>query len=119
MDLGRPPGMPQWWSYLLPVFVFATSWLQQKLISPPTAAPSDSSGPSPASMTQQMQIMMPLMFGVFSLQFAVGLSVYFIISNLIRIAQYYVFPSHGERPAIFRRKAEEPVRGSTAKKRGR
>jgi YidC/Oxa1 family membrane protein insertase len=119
MDLGRPPGMPQWWSYLLPVLVFGTSWLQQKLISPPSAAPTDSSQPSAASMTQQMQIMMPLMFGVFSLQFAVGLSIYFIISNLIRIAQYYVFPSHGQRPALFGRKAEEPVRGSAARKRGR
>lgn len=119
MDLGRPPGMPQWWSYLLPVLVFATSWLQQKLISPPTAAPSDSNQPSPASMTQQMQIMMPLMFGVFSLQFAVGLSIYFIISNVIRIAQYYVFPSNGDRPAILNRKTEQTTKGSSGKGRGR
>jgi YidC/Oxa1 family membrane protein insertase len=120
MDLGRPPGMPQWWSYLLPVFVFATSWLQQKLISPQTApAQSDSGQPSPASMTQQMQIMMPLMFGVFSLQFAVGLSLYFIISNVIRIAQYYFFPSNGERAPIFGRKAAETGQGSAAKRRGR
>jgi membrane protein insertase Oxa1/YidC/SpoIIIJ len=63
-------------------------------------------------MTQQMQIMMPLMFGLFSLQFAVGLSVYFIISNLIRIAQYYVFPSNGERRALFSRKSEDAPRGS-------
>jgi len=41
-------------------------------------------------MNQQMQIMMPLMFGLMSLQFATGLSVYFIISNLIGIAQFYL-----------------------------
>ena len=40
-------------------------------------------------MGQQMQIMMPLMFGFFSLQFSAGLSIYFVMSNLIRIAQYY------------------------------
>jgi membrane protein insertase Oxa1/YidC/SpoIIIJ len=29
------------------------------------------------------------MFGFFSLQFSAGLSIYFVISNLIRIVQYY------------------------------
>jgi YidC/Oxa1 family membrane protein insertase len=94
MDLGAPPGMPQWWSYALPVLVFATGWLQQKLLTPARAPASSDSSPSQSTMmSQQMQIMMPLMFGVFSLQFAVGLSVYFVISNLIRIGQYYAFPS--------------------------
>ncbi len=86
MDLGQPPGMPHWWSYALPVLVFATSWLQQKLLTPTTST-SDSS--QAAMMSKQMQIMMPLMFGVFSIQFAAGLSIYFIISNAIRIAQFY------------------------------
>ena len=121
MDLGRPPSMPQWWSYALPVLVFATSWLQQKLLTPATAAPSDSSQPSPASMTQQMQIMMPLMFGLFSLQFAAGLSIYFVISNLIRIGQYYVFPANGTRPPLLARNSEsaEGKKGSRAARRRR
>jgi len=96
MDLGQPPGMPQWWSYALPILVFATSWLQQKLISPPQAT----SGGEPsqaAMMSQQMQIMMPLMFMFFTLQWATGLSLYFIVSNVIRIAQYYLVP--GTRPS--------------------
>jgi membrane protein insertase Oxa1/YidC/SpoIIIJ len=33
--------------------------------------------------------MMPLMFGFISLQYATGLSIYFIISNLFGMAQYY------------------------------
>jgi YidC/Oxa1 family membrane protein insertase len=119
MDLGSPPGMPQWWSYLLPVIVFGTSWLQQKLISPPTPPSSDSSQPGPASMTRQMQIMMPIIFGLFTLQYAVGLSIYFIISNLIRIAQYYAFPTSGERPALFRRNDDPPLSESTRKKKRR
>jgi YidC/Oxa1 family membrane protein insertase len=45
-------------------------------------------------MSQQMQIMMPLMFGFISLQYATGLSIYFIISNLFGMAQYYFIRSN-------------------------
>lgn len=86
MDLGAPPNPTQWWSYALPILVFLTSMLQQKLLTPPTT-PDDQS--QTAMMNKQMQIMMPLMFMFFTLQYAVGLSIYFIMSNLIRIAQYY------------------------------
>jgi len=94
MDLGQPPSPAQWWSYALPVLVFATSWFQQKLISPGTSTPSSSKddGQPPSQtemMNQQMQIMMPVMLMFFTLQYSVGLSIYFVISNLIRIAQYY------------------------------
>jgi YidC/Oxa1 family membrane protein insertase len=91
MDLGQPPNTVQWWSYALPVLVFATSWLQQKLISPPSSPTGDDGRPSQAEMmSKQMQIMMPLMFMLFTLQYATGLSIYFLISNVIRIAQYYI-----------------------------
>ena len=86
MDLGQPPSVAQWWSYGLPALVLATSWLQQKLLTPPTASGDQSQA---GAMNQQMQIMMPLMFGFMSIQFATGLSIYFIISNLIGMAQYY------------------------------
>lgn len=86
MNLGQPPSAAQWWSYALPISVFATTWLQQKMISAPT--PGD--GQSQAEMmSQQMRIMMPLMFGFIALQYATGLSIYFIISNLISMVQYY------------------------------
>lgn len=92
MDLGLPPNTTQWWSYALPVLVGATSWLQQKLLSPSTtsATASDSQPSQAEAMNRQMQIMMPLMFMMFTLQYATGLSIYFIISSLIRIAQYYL-----------------------------
>jgi len=97
MDMGQPPSMPQWWSYAVPVLVFATGWVQQKLLTPPSASDDQSQA---GMMNRQMQIMMPLMFGVFSLQFSVGLSIYFVISNLIRIAQYYfIQPRHSEERA--------------------
>jgi YidC/Oxa1 family membrane protein insertase len=96
MDLGQPPNSAQWWSYALPVLVFVTSWLQQKLVSPPTTGDDQSQA---GMMSKQMQIMMPLMFMFFTLQYATGLSIYFIISNLIRMVQYYVIrPGQGGRP---------------------
>ena len=39
-------------------------------------------------MTQSMTTIMPLMMGMFSLSFSVGLSVYFIVSNVMGIVQY-------------------------------
>jgi YidC/Oxa1 family membrane protein insertase len=86
MDLGMPPNPVQWWSYALPILVFATSWLQQKLMTPPTVADDQSQA---AMMNKQMQIMMPFMMMFFTLQYSVGLSIYFVISSLIRMAQYY------------------------------
>jgi YidC/Oxa1 family membrane protein insertase len=90
MDLGQPPNMVQWWSYALPLLVGGTSFLQQKILSPSTAATSADDQSQAALMNRQMQVMMPLMFMMFTLNYAVGLSIYFIISNLIRIVQYYI-----------------------------
>jgi YidC/Oxa1 family membrane protein insertase len=47
--------------------------------------PSGSSDSQPAGMSQSMTMMMPLMFGFFSLNFSTGLSFYFIVSNIIGI----------------------------------
>ena len=96
MDLGQPPSAAQWWSYLLPVLVFVTSWLQQKLLTPPTGGDRQS---QTAMMNQQMQIMMPLMFMFFTLQYATGLSIYFVLSSVIRVAQYYLIDTRGHRKA--------------------
>jgi YidC/Oxa1 family membrane protein insertase len=90
MDLGQPPNPAQWWSYSLPVLVLVTSWLQQKLLTPSTTSDSQS---QTAMMNRQMQIMMPLMFMFFTLQYATGLSIYFVLSNLIRMVQYYLMRS--------------------------
>jgi len=87
MDLGQPPNPVQWWSYSLPILVLATSWLQQKLLTPPSVGDDQSQA---ATMNRQMQVMMPLMFMFFTLQYATGLSIYFIISNVIRLVQYFL-----------------------------
>lgn len=76
-DLGQPDPY-----FILPILVVATTYLQQKLMSP------SNPDPTTAATTRQMNIMMPLMFGLFALQYASGLSIYFIVSNLIGIVQF-------------------------------
>jgi hypothetical protein len=69
----------------------ATTWLQSKLTMPPPPPPDADGKPNPAaSMTQSMTTIMPLMFGIFALSFSVGISIYFIVSNLVGIGQYTV-----------------------------
>jgi YidC/Oxa1 family membrane protein insertase len=78
------------WALALPVLVLITTWLQSKLTIPNTSYPPTEDGrPNPAeSMTKSMTTIMPLMFGFFALSFPIGLSIYFIVGNLVGIAQY-------------------------------
>ncbi len=73
-------------TYILPVLVVATTWLQSKLMTP-VSANADPKDPS-TSMARNMTLMMPLMIGIFSLSFASGLSLYWVVSNLAVVAQY-------------------------------
>jgi YidC/Oxa1 family membrane protein insertase len=76
--------------YVLPVLVVVTTWLQQKLLMPASSAPSgsDKGSDQASQVSRQMMMLMPLMFGFFALTFASGLSIYFIVSNIIGIGQY-------------------------------
>lgn len=88
MDLSQPPTNNPTWALALPALVLVTTWAQSKLTVPSTP-PSDDGQPNQAqAMTQSMTTIMPLMFGFFSLSFSVGLSIYFVVSNLIGIVQY-------------------------------
>src|SRR5690606_33050838 len=92
--------------FVLPVVVFASMFIQQKLLSPtPTGDQKDNPA---ASMTQSMQYTMPLMFGFFSLQFPSGLSIYFILANIIGIVQGLYM-----RRITEREKAERAAKGIT------
>lgn len=88
LNLGSPDPL-----YILPVLVAGTMFLQQKVMAPDKKKKdagkkgSDKKDDPMAGMTQSMQYTMPLMFGFFALQFQAGLSVYFVLSNLIGIAQ--------------------------------
>lgn len=67
-------------------------YLQQKLLAPPK--PEKKKGAkdeldTAQSVQQSMQVTMPVMFGFIALSFASGLSIYFIVSNIIGIGQGY------------------------------
>ncbi len=79
MDLALTPQQLGGLTFALPVLVAFTSWLQTKMTTP---ASTDGQA---AGMGQSMTLMMPLMFGFFSLNFSTGLSFYFIVSNIIGI----------------------------------
>ncbi len=88
LNLGQPDPL-----FILPVLVFGTMFLQQKLMTPATQK-QDNKGKKQddnpaAAMSQSMQWTMPIMFGFFSLQFQAGLSIYFVLSNVIGIGQGY------------------------------
>lgn len=92
--------------FILPLLVFATTFLQQKLLTPQTKKTNDAKDDNPmAGMTQSMQYTMPLMFGFFSLQFPAGLSLYFVLSNIIGMGQ----------GLLVRRSADDDEQTSNAK----
>ena len=68
--------------------VVITTWLQFK-VTMPASPPSEDGKPNQAqAMSQSMGTIMPLMYGFFALSFSVGISIYFIVSNIVGIVQY-------------------------------
>jgi YidC/Oxa1 family membrane protein insertase len=80
-DLARPDMI------ILPLLVAGSTWLQQKLSTAGQPAASDA---QTAQMQQSMSVTMPLMFGFFAMQMPAGLSIYFIVSNLVGMAIQWV-----------------------------
>ena len=89
LDLSVPDG-----SFVLPLMVGASMWLQQKMMTYPSQDPKQ-------QQTQQMMLwMMPLMFVFFSLSFPSGLALYWVVSNLMGVAiQYFTTGLGGLSPA--------------------
>ena len=78
---------------LLPLLVVATSWVQQKLMTPPMPKkkPGDNTDdPSEQAMmmTRQMTTYLPLMLGLFALSYSSGISIYLVVGNIFGIVQY-------------------------------
>jgi len=79
MDLGQPDKL-----FIIPILVVATTWFSNKLMTPPATDAQTK------QTNQMMQMMMPLMFGFFMLSAPAGLGIYWLVSNLIQVAQYYI-----------------------------
>ncbi len=68
---------------ILTVIVVVTTYLQSKLMTP-VANPGDQG----ANMTKMMNLYMPILMGYIAYTLSSGLALYFIISNVLGIAQY-------------------------------
>lgn len=87
MDLGRPESL-NILGFAVPtlaVIVVITSYIQSKLMTPPS---NPGSNDQSAAMSNMMSIYMPFLMGYFAMTFASGLALYFITSNVLGIAQY-------------------------------
>jgi len=95
MDLSQPESWrPEFLSFLsfgipiLAILVVITSYIQTKMVTPPSGGAADSG--QGAQMSQMMTLYMPFFMGYLALTFASGLALYFIATNLATIAQYVI-----------------------------
>ncbi len=68
---------------ILAILVMGTTFLQSRLMTPPTAT-----GDQGANMSRAMNLYMPLFMGYLAYSFPSGLALYFVTSNLVGILQY-------------------------------
>lgn len=113
-DPGLFPSLPVPFNVpVLVILVVATFWLQQKMSTVPSADPQQ------ASMNQTMGIMMPLMFGFFTLQVSSGLAIYWVVSGVLGIIQQYFVTGWGGLRAQPAASGKQDGRKSTKKRRSK
>jgi len=99
---------------IMPVLVFATTWVQQKMTMQPSSDPRQSGNQA------MMLWLMPLMIAFFSFTLPSGLALYWITSNLMGIAiQYFVtggwgplfplFPKAAAKAPVASKPSQQPV----------
>ncbi len=79
LDLGKPDT-----TMILAILVGGTMFIQEKMTTPPSPDPRQQ------STNRMMLMMMPLMFGMFTVMFPSGLPLFWLVSNLIGIGTQYV-----------------------------
>lgn len=99
IDLGQPDKL-----FIIPILVIATTYFSTKLTTPPAADAQSK------QTNQMMSMMMPVMFGFFMLSAPAGLGIYWIVSNLIGIGQFYLM-----KPRLDLAKAEHAAAASSSR----
>lgn len=76
---------------LIPLIAIFTTWLSMKQSQKMTQMPENAQQDNPAaSMNKSMNLMMPIMTGIFTFTLPSGLGLYWIVSNLMQILQQYL-----------------------------
>ncbi len=88
MDLGQPERITVFGLSIpfLAIIVVLTTFLQSKLLQPPTSNANDQG----AMISKSMSIYMPLLMGFMAYSLASGLALYFLVSNVFGIIQYAI-----------------------------
>jgi YidC/Oxa1 family membrane protein insertase len=91
MDMGEPerlfiPGL-NFGIPVLTIIVVITTYISTKIISPPPQPGANDQG---AAMTKMMNLYMPVLMGWLAWSLSSGLALYFVVSNLVQIAQYAI-----------------------------
>lgn len=73
----------------LAIVVVITTYISTKIVTPPQQ-PGAPANDQSAMMTNMMNIYMPLLMGWLAWTLSSGLALYFVVSNLIQIAQYAI-----------------------------
>ena len=71
---------------IMTIIVVVTTYLQSKLMTPPPT----NTGDQGAQMSKMMNLYMPILMGWIAYSLASGLALYFIISNILGVAQYAI-----------------------------
>jgi len=87
MDLGQPERVTIFGLSipLLAILVVATTFLQSRLLQPPSSGNDQA-----AMMSKSMSIYMPILMGFMAYSLASGLAIYFLTSNIFAIIQYAI-----------------------------
>jgi YidC/Oxa1 family membrane protein insertase len=104
LDLAEPDPT----NIVIPVLVFVSSWVQQKMTMTPALDPRQQSNQT------MMLWMMPLLIAFFSFTFPSGLSVYWIASNVIGVAIQYFKTGWGPLFPLFPKAAPAPAEAQPA-----
>jgi YidC/Oxa1 family membrane protein insertase len=88
MDLGQPERLNVFGISIpfLAILVVATTFLQSRLIQPPSSGANDQG----AMISKSMSIYMPVLMGFMAYSLASGLAIYFLTSNVFGIFQYAI-----------------------------
>lgn len=101
-DLSQPEHLP---IKILPIVMIATQFLTQKMMPQPGVDPAQ----------QKMTMFMPLIFGFMFYNFASGLVLYYLTSNLVGIAQQWFF-NHTDTARAVALSVEPPAKKKNGKK---
>ncbi len=114
MDLSQPDRLPIFGIGIpiLAILVVITTYMQSKMMTPASTNPGDSS----AQMAQTMNLTMPLFMGYIAYLYSSGLALYFVIGNLIYIAQYAAMGKLNWRNLLPGKKNENVKATSVSKK---